>query len=313
MVSDSTATYPVAACLSQLTALGLACDNTAGANAIAVMEHGDVRLLRQDLRDQFHPLKAQSLAAMKGGTPTPANIMMVVDSTASMGNTDNKCASDTGISSPTREDCSKYGVRTLLKNLAPCPGGTTSCASASVVDQVTLLTFPGLVSSSDAQYDYNNCGNSFSSSYIAPYAGPPSSQPPYFSIVQNASDYKSSSTTLNGSSSDIVKAVDWTDGNSCTKTQYGIQNPGGEGTYYAGVITEALANLTAITGARAKMQGAIILLSDGAANATWCSPCTGQPKNAIYLNDSLELWEAGVPPGNHCGPDGREHREFRGP
>ena len=279
MVSDSTATYPVAACLSQLTALGLACDNAASANAIAVMETVTVpTFFGKVFGISSITLKAQSLAAMKGGTPTPANIMMVVDSTASMGTTDTSCASDTGISSPTREDCSKYGVRTLLKGLAPCPGGATSCASASVVDQVTLLTFPGLASSSDAPYDYNNCGNNFQSSYVAPYAGPPSSQPPYFTIVANASDYKSSSSTLNGASSNIVKAVDWTDGNSCTKTQYGIQDPGGEGTYYAGVITEALSDLTAITGARAKMQGAIILLSDGAANSTWCSPCTGSQK-----------------------------------
>jgi len=274
MVTDTTATYPVAACLSQLTALGLACDNTAVSNALAVEQKVNVpTFFAKIFGITTIPLKAQALAAMKGGTPLPANIEMIIDSTASMGNTDTKCASDTGISSPTREDCSKYGVRTLLKGLAPCPNGASSCGSTSVVDQVTLLTFPGLVNSTDAQYDYNNCGSSFQSSYIAPYAGPPTSQPPYFSIVQNASDYKSSSTTLNGGSSDIVKAVDWTDGNSCTSSQYGIQNPGGEGTYYAGVITEASSNLQNISGTRAKMQDAIILLSDGDATSNWCSPC----------------------------------------
>jgi Flp pilus assembly protein TadG len=284
MVTDSTATYPVAACLSQLTALGLACDNTAGANAIAVEEQVTVpTFFGKIFGIKSIPLKAQALAAMKGGTPTPANIMVIVDSTASMATTDNKCASDTGISSPSREDCSKYGVRTLLTSLAPCTAGATSCASTSVVDQVTLLTFPGLASSSDAPYDYNNCGNNFQSSYVAPYAGPPTSQPPYFTIVQNASDYKSTSTTLNGASSDIVKGVDWKDGNSCNNTQYGIQNPGGEGTYYAGVITEAQSDLSAITGARAKMQGAIILLSDGAANSNWVS---GGPSNGSQFTSA---------------------------
>ena len=103
MVTDSTATYPVAACLSQLTALGLACDNTAGANALAVEEQVTVpTFFGKIFGIKSIPLKAQALAAMKGGTPTPANIMVIVDSTASMATTDNKCASDTGISSPTR-------------------------------------------------------------------------------------------------------------------------------------------------------------------------------------------------------------------
>lgn len=272
MVTDATATYPVVACLSQLTALGLACDNMAGANAMAVEAKLSVPTFFGKLFGiNSITLKAQALAAMKGGTPSPSNVVMVLDSTASMGTTDTKCASDTGLSSPTREDCSKYGVRTLLTNLAPCAGILTSCASSASVDQVTLLTFPGLVSSSDAQYDYNNCGKNLLSSYIAPYAGPPSNHPPYFTIVQNSFDYKTSSTTLNGGSSNLVQAVDWKDGNSCTSGQYGIQDPGGEGTYYAGVITEALTDIEAITGAREKMQSAIILLSDGAANSKWVS------------------------------------------
>ena len=278
MVSDSTATYPVAACLSQLTAQGLTCDDTANANAIAVEEQVSIPTFFGKLFGvRSIMLKAQSLVAMKGGTPAPANIMMIIDSTSSMSNTDTACSGGTGISRPTREDCAKYGVRTLLSGLAPCAAGQVSCASSAAVDEVTLLTFPGLKTSSEASSEYNNCGNNFQSSYISPYAGPAGSQPPYFTIVQNSIDYKTSNTALNGGSSNLVKAVDWQDGNSCTSNQYGIQDPGGEGTYYAGVISEAQANLSAITGARAKMQGAIILLSDGDASSRWDS--SGPPQS----------------------------------
>lgn len=111
-------------------------------------------------------------------------------------------------------------------------------------------------------------------SYLSPY-GTPTTFPPYFTIVQPSSDYRTSdSNGLNGASSEIVQAVDWQDGNNCTSGQYGIQDPGGEGTYDAGVITEAQSDLSAITGTRASMQNAIILLSDGAANAQ-CNAGTG--------------------------------------
>jgi len=65
-----------------------------------------------------------------------------------------------------------------------------------------------------------------------------------------------------------VKAVDWQDGNDCTSSAYGLEDNGGVGTYYAGVITEAQNDLSALTGGRARMQNVIILLSDGDANAS---------------------------------------------
>jgi hypothetical protein len=65
-----------------------------------------------------------------------------------------------------------------------------------------------------------------------------------------------------------VQAVDWKDGNSCTSSQYGLQDPGGTGTYYSGVITQAQADLSALSAPQSSMQNAIIFLSDGAANAT---------------------------------------------
>lgn len=130
------------------------------------------------------------------------------------------------------------------------------------------MTFPGLTSSSNAQNAYTSCGKNYTSSIVSQYATP-STQPPFFTIVGLSSDYRTSSSSgLNGSTSNLVKAVDWTDGVGCTSSQYGIQSPGGQSTYYAGVITEAQSDLSALTAPRTNMQNVIILLSDGDAEAT---------------------------------------------
>ncbi|MGA2072588.1 MAG: pilus assembly protein TadG-related protein [Terriglobia bacterium] len=281
MVSDSTATYPTATCLSQLTALGLACNNTASANAMAVEETVNAPTFFGKLFGiNYITLKAQSLVAMKGGTPSPANLEIILDTTPSMLQTDSNCTVP-GIGNPTKEDCAKYGVRTLLNELAPCTAGLSSCGSVTngnvpnAVDEVAILTFPGLYSSSAVQNDYSNCQSSNVTNQMAAYQPESTSTPPYISIVPLSSDYKTSaSSSLNGSSSDAVKAVDWADGAGCGTNAYGLQvgasnNPYGYNTYYATTINAAQAGLSAQSGERAKMQGAIILLSDGDSQAKW--------------------------------------------
>jgi len=273
--------YPQTQCLAYLSET-LTCDNGAGANAIAVVEQVTVpTFFARVIGISSMTLKAYALAAMKGGNPTPANLVVILDSTASMQQSDSDpaCKSATGITNPTKLDCAKWGVRMLLKAFSPCAANLNSCGAATngnvnnAVDEVGLLTFPGLTDSSYASNDYASCGSNISN-YISKYSTP-TSFPPYFTIVPPSSDYRTSdSGGLNGSSSNLVKAVDWQDGNNCTSSQYGIQDPGGVGTYYAGVITEAQADLSAITGTRSNMQNAIILLSDGDANAR-CSAGTG--------------------------------------
>jgi hypothetical protein len=286
--------YPAVACIASMVALGMACDNAASANAVAVQETVNAPTFFGKLFGITSiKLTASSLAAMKSGTPTPANIMVIVDTTGSMSTTDTKCASATGISNPSRLDCSKYGVRTLLLGLAPCPTGAPCGAATNgnvpnPVDEVGILTFPGLVNTSDAKYDYTNCGKSMSQSYINGYAAPPTT-PPVYTIVPPSSDYKlsDSSTTLNGSPSDLVDAVDWTNGVGCSENQYGLQNPAGKGTYYAGVITEAQNDLSALPAPRSSVQSAIIILSDGAANSTKNDFISGTP-SSYYTNDCAQ-------------------------
>ena len=281
MVTDSTATYPVAACLSQLTALGLACSNTAGANAMAIMQQVRVpTFFGKIFGINSIPLKAQALAAMKGGTPSPGNIEILLDTTPSMLDSDSNCIVP-GIGNPTKEDCAKYGVRTLLNELAPCAAGLSSCGTATngnvqnAVDEVAILTFPALYSSTAVTNDYSNCQAVNVTAQMAAYQPESTSTPPYISIVPLSSDYKTSASgSLNGGASDLVKAVDWADGAGCSTSAYGLQvgspyNPYGYNTFYSSAITAAQAQLSALTGARAKMQGAIVLLSDGDATAKW--------------------------------------------
>lgn len=275
--------YPQTQCLAFMTNLGLTCDNPANANAVAVIQQVTVpTFFARVIGINSMTLRASALAAMKGGTPTPANFMIILDSTASMGSSDSdpSCAAATGIRNPKKLDCAKWGVRVLLDDLSPCAANLKSCGSVSsgnvenAVDEVGLLTFPGLTAASYASDDYLNCGSTNIKPYIAQYTVP-TTMPPYFTIVPASSDYRDSdSSGLNGGSSNLVKAIDWQDGNNCTSGQYGIQGPGGVGTYYAGIITQAQSNLSAITGARSYMQNAIVLLSDGAANAS-CNAGSG--------------------------------------
>jgi hypothetical protein len=140
---------------------------------------------------------------------------------------------------------------------------------------VAILTFPALYSSTAVTNDYSNCQAVNVTAQMAAYQPESTSTPPYISIVPLSSDYKTSASgSLNGGSSDLVKAVDWADGAGCTTSKYGLQvgsssNPYGYNTFYSSAITAAQAQLSALTGARAKMQGAIVLLSDGDATAKW--------------------------------------------
>ena len=77
---------------------------------------------------------------------------------------------------------------------------------------------------------------------------------------------------MNGAASNLVKAVAWNSGNSCASSAYGVESPGGVGTYFADVITKAQASLVA--NARTDVQRAIIILSDGDSNyASVNDPC----------------------------------------
>ena len=145
-------------------------------------------------------ISATAYAAAKGGgAPPPLNVMLIIDTTSSMNDTDQNCSGNTRIA------CALQGAKVLLSQLWPNQ------------DQVGLMVFPGLTSATYAADEYT-CGAKITSSMISPYyAGEGSSYgSPVYQIVGSSAggstDYrvqsggKAPASGLN-SASNLVKAV----------------------------------------------------------------------------------------------------------
>jgi Flp pilus assembly protein TadG len=271
------ATYPLPRCLT--TVVGLPCTVTSsGYNAMAVQETASAPTFFAKLWGiNSIPLTAQSLSTVKF-TGVPYNIAVIIDTTASMTGSDPSCKSKS-LPSPTQEDCAKAGVQALLSELQPCAATSTQtpCAGQTPLQEVALFIFPGLSNTTYDQYEYDCQAQTLCASGARctdPGAIATYSSTTNYSVVGLSNDYKTSdtATTLNGGSSELVDAVSWLDQSFCSTTQYGLQDPGGVETYYAGAISAAqnyLAN--DLPASRSTMQDAIILLSDGDANSSHIS------------------------------------------
>jgi len=258
------------------------------ANAIQVKETATVNtFFAKVIGINSVNISATATATAKGGGAKPYNIVMVLDSTASMGTTQDTNCTVPGIKgSPTAEQCAQYGIQQLLGELSPCQSSLSSCPTANngmvanPVDPVALMTFPGLcsqtasgstcpltatgvssppVASQYASDDYTSCTNPPISAY---------NNNPAYLVLPYQSDYRPSDTGGLSSGSNLVNAVG---GGSCGLP--GIQTPGGEGTFYAGAIDAAQSYLTQTsvtrTGVKSSdVQNIMIFLSDGNANAT---------------------------------------------
>jgi hypothetical protein len=270
-----------------------------GFNALSVTETATVSTtFARVLGFNSFSLSATAMASAKGGFNGPYNVAIVVDTTASMNQ------SDSGNCNSSKIACALQGVQTLLSTLSPCAGGLSSCGSASTsqatvpspatgtltasnvtnaVDEVSLFAFPGPVSTAQAQLDTNCSGtnpaitsyNGFFPNNSCTGAGAPAAcctsrgegncsttyTPPEYEIVPFSSDYRASDTATSLiTGSNLVIAA----GAGCSK---GIGAPGGEGTFYAGVIDTAQSALATAAAARANTKNVMILVSDGEANA----------------------------------------------
>lgn len=213
-------------------------------------------------------------AGARGGAMPPLDVMIVLDTTGSMGGS---CSATVpGVAHPTRLDCAKAGIRTLLNAMWPCSNSQANCGAAvsghvtNPIDEIGLAIFPGLKATTALSKEFD-CTQNVGSAGISPYGSSP-----VYVIAPLASDYKPSAFgALAGATSNMVKAVDWGDGNSCGSGSYGAENPGGQGSYFAGVISSAQAAL--VSGGRANVQNVIIFVSDGDANKY-----TGGPNNPCH-------------------------------
>jgi len=242
------------ATLKNLTTTGVHAVGNPLANAIQVTQQATVpTYFARILGISSISISATATASAKGGKSTPVDALVILDTTASMSSTkDSSCASfDTHTPTTTYKiDCALAGVRALLEGFWPS------------VDQVGLMVFPGVKSGTESK-DYT-CPTT--NPTIVPYNNSPA---PVYQIIGLTNNYKTSDTTTTlNPSADIVKAaggtniVDKQGNSSCS----GIRAKGGEGTYYADVITAAQTALT--NSGRTGVQKAIVLLSDGDAQAS---------------------------------------------
>ena len=250
-----------------------------GCNAIQVIENATVSTFFARLFGVgTMNISAEASASAAGGGAIPYHIMMVMDTTNSMGQgTDSGCVSGSS-SSYSPEQCAQFGVQTLLSGLAPCASNLASCGTSTPVDQVGLMVFPGLCSDTATGVTTPNgvgcpaattLTNTTANPTYAPddYTCPAQTPPiaeynndPEYLILGFQDNYRTSDTAKLNTSSDLFKTVG-AGTNNC-----GVPTPGGEGTFYAGVITAAQQYLE--TNHTNGIQDVMILLSDGDATAT---------------------------------------------
>ena len=266
MLTNDTAT-PTFECLSTVSkSLSVPCQTstggTGGYNALAVTQTATVPLWFGGLvgMKQMN-MSYTAQAAMAGGQNSPWNIAVIVDTTASMNDTDNgvQC---TG----TQITCALLGVQSLLTDLYPCGLGQTCTTSTTYVDSVSLLVFPA-VTGTTASKD-STCPTSNPTIVAYTFPDPPSNTTlptaDTYQVVGFKNNYKTTDadTTLNQAAPIVIAAGDSGQSN-CT----GIKAPGGEGTYDAQVIYAAQTALLAQQASNPGSQNAIILLTDGDATA----------------------------------------------
>jgi len=274
--------YPAVACV---TSLPIACSTADGIyNAIQVKQTGTVPMTFANFFGASNITLTATATASSRGTTTPFNIALIVDTTSSMGSANSDSCTDpyNNKKYTTSIGCALVGAKVLMLDTAPCYADATTCdgTPANSVDMISLFAFPP-VEANTAANDYSNgckgptvnttTGYVFQATGTDTYAPNnstaqnPTNTAPTYQITPFLADYRTSdtATTLNPSS-DLVAAIGQVSG--CA----GLQTPGGLGTYYAGALMAAQAALLqqqAVSG-RAGSQNAIILLSDGQANAT---------------------------------------------
>jgi len=297
-------------CSSTESNLGIVCVDPSSDNVVKVTQTAQVPLNFLNFFSTTltgHPamtITANSEAVMKGAPGPPFNVAIIMDTTGSMSSGTNSCGGST-----TPIQCARQGLQYLLAELSPCAPGAT-CAGASpapAVDQVSLFVFPawdgtaGLVTSA-----WCGGGSAHGEHYYEALGGGPTDSPAppggetatvsgtsfTYQLIGFSSDYQTTDGAGLNPNSHLVKASGYPAGtgsnNGC------LTNPGGAGTYYAGVIYAAQNALAAQKLANPLSNNVMIIMTDGDANAT-CSDMTA-PYNVVYTGSPARV-PSGCSPG----------------
>jgi Flp pilus assembly protein TadG len=236
--------------LKCFTSTGVTCTGAPLANGIVVTQQATVStFVGSVLGIGSVNISATATAGSKGGKSKFLDVMLVLDTTASMNTTDSGCS---GI---TRLNCALTGVRALLSGLWP------------TVDQVGLMVFPGLSTASVS--NDSDCASSTAPAVVA------YNNSPVYQIIPLVTNYRTSNTAPLDPTSAIVRAAHG-GGSGCQ----GIIAVGGVKTFYADAITAAQTALA--THGRTGVQKVIILLGDGDANADSGNMPTSEKNNQCH-------------------------------
>jgi Flp pilus assembly protein TadG len=262
-------------CSTTLVAQGTLCTGPSGDNAVTVTQTAKVNTYFVGIFG-VTSIPIQSTATGEiSGTPQPSNIILMLDTTASMGDPDSSCGA-----TATRLDCAKQAAVSMMESIYPCASTTavdcTATSGGGSLNRISIFTFPN-VSEGSLAYEYG-CATPTSGEITIPvYAMPTStlnSSSTYspgtgatYQITSFASDYRTTDLPIPGTlntSSEAVRAVGGATAGGCGD---GMLAKGGDGTYYAGVIYAASAALLAENAAYPGSQNVIIMISDGAATS----------------------------------------------
>ncbi len=264
-------------------------------NAVRVTESANVSTGLLSLFVPHFTVTATSTAtARQSGVPNPMDLEVILDTTGSMAQSCGSGVTVTGVSNPTKLDCAKAGVRTLLLTLAPSKDdvGISVFPALSMTLGSSSSPWP-LTTNATALADETNCSSSesFSTTYppwlsYTDTAGSTGEIPSSalssstyhdsvgdayagYQVVPLSNDYQTASGGLNVSSSKAVQSVDWGE-TGCTSfpgnDNYGVKDIGGQGSYLAGAISAAqyvLGQAPATNSAGQTVTKAMIVLSDG--------------------------------------------------
>jgi len=245
---------------------GSTCSSSSTANAIKVTQTATVPMTFMKLFGKNSmTISASSMASMQGNG-TPWNVAVILDGTGSMSDAPSS-GSCSGFS--TEFACALNGVKTLLGNVNSQGNFHVALFSFPNVSASTVsdfwtcggtpthenYTFPATDLSATTGYEPLTYGGTGASPTVATtYEDTPVSTGDGDANGFVTDYYSAAASDHLNSSSDIVKAL-----NGC------LTNPGGENTYYAGVIYAAQAALEK-EHALNSGKSAIIMLSDGQAN-----------------------------------------------
>jgi hypothetical protein len=315
-------------CSSSTTALNIACQTPASGNgsctgvsscnAVTVTQTAKVDLwFGGFVGIRTFNLRATSSAAMQGGTDTPFNIAVIIDTTGSMGTGTAPASDDCG--GDTQIQCAVYGLQQFLLQMDPCPLNTTCSASGPYVDDVALFVFPAVAAGDATDDTVCPTRNPATVPYNFTDVSTGTSQDLNLWDAKNSTGTAVADTSYQGSyevvtfnntyrandnqgtplsTGDPLAVASGGGGGRCQ----GLQAPGGQATYYAQVIRQAEATLESVSGYPATgSKNIMIILSDGDANACNYQANTAADGNAGCNNNHNDIVADNCPAVNGSG------------